>query len=53
MENILLDFAISTVLTTVRLVVKNPAKKEQLKRVLLKVVTSIKNAYADDPDFNV
>ena len=50
-SNILFDLAISTVITTVKAVVKNKKKKEELKRVFLKVRNTINAAYAGDPDF--
>jgi hypothetical protein len=51
MEDFLLNMGITTVLTAIRQSVKNPAKKEQLKRALLKIRNAINALYFDDPDF--
>lgn len=53
MDNIFLDFAISTILTTLRLAVKNEQKKAQLKAVMLKIAATIQAVYPDDPAFNL
>lgn len=47
MEDILIQWGITAVLAAI----KNPAKKESLKKAMLKVFRSIRIAYADDPDF--
>ncbi len=52
MDTVFFDFAISTILTTLRLAVKNPARKAQLKSVMLKIAASIFAVWPDDPDFN-
>lgn len=51
LENPLFDLGISFVFATLRLVIKNPKKKAELKRVFLKVRNVINDAYAGDPDF--
>lgn len=43
----LLPMAVSIILSTI----KNPAKKAELKAVMLKIYRNIKAQYADDPDF--
>lgn len=52
MDNVIFDFAISTILTTLRLAVKNEARKAQLKAVMLKVAATIFAIWPNDPDFN-
>ena len=47
MEDLLITMGISVILTAI----KNPAKKEALKKALLKVRNAINAAYATDPDF--
>ncbi len=46
------SIAINTILTTIKLSVKNPAKKVAFKKALLKVYNAIAALYADDPDFD-
>jgi len=53
MDSIFFDFAVSTVLTSLRLAVKNEARKAQLKSVMLKIAASIFAIWPDDPDFDI
>ncbi len=46
-ENLIIAMATSVILATV----KNPAKKAALKKVMLKLYTTIGTMYAGDPDF--
>lgn len=41
------DFAVSIIITLLRAVVKDPAKKEQMRKVFLKVDTLIHAAYPE------
>jgi len=45
------DLALSVVFSTFKQVVKNPAKKEQLKKAMLKLRNMINAVYAGDADF--
>ena len=47
MEDMLIAMAVTTLLQAI----KNPKKKEQLKKALLKVRNTINAVYSDDPDF--
>lgn len=47
MVDIWINFGISVILTAV----KDPAKRAELKRAMLKVRNAINTAYAGDPDF--
>jgi hypothetical protein len=47
MEEMIIGMAVSIVLSTI----KNPAKKAQLKKAMLKIRNQINLAYAGDPDF--
>ena len=47
-ENLIIQMAVTVVLSTI----KNPAKKASLKKAMLKIFTSIKTVYAGDPDFD-
>jgi hypothetical protein len=47
MEDILINFGVSAVLAAI----KNPVKRERLRKTFLKVFNAIKAAYAGDPDF--
>lgn len=49
----LIDFAISTVFTLLRGIVKDPKRKEAYKRVFLKIRDTITLVYGDDPLFAV
>lgn len=53
MDNVFLDFAISTILTTLRLSFKNPERKAKLKSVMLKIQATIQAVFGDDPDFDL
>jgi len=53
MDNVFFDFAISTILTTLRLAVKNEQKKAQLKAVMLKIAATIFAVFPNDPDFDL
>lgn len=53
MDTVFFDFAISTILTTLRLAVKNPKRKAELKAVMLKIAASIFAVFPDDPDFDL
>ena len=46
-EELIIAMATSVILASV----KNPAKKATLKKVMLKLYTTIGNMYAGDPDF--
>ena len=46
-----LSLAIRVVITALKEALKNPVKKQQLKKVMLELYMSIKAVYADDPDF--
>lgn len=48
MEDMLIQMAVTVVLQSV----KNPAKKQQLKKALAKVYNVIGNTYAGDAEFN-
>lgn len=52
MNEFLLDLGISAVLTSLKLAVKNPERKEQLRRVMLKIYTQIVIVYAGDESFS-
>jgi len=52
MDNMLLNMGISFVLTAIKESFKNPAKKEQLKRAMLKIRNQINALYAGDADFD-
>lgn len=45
------EMALAILFSVLKQVVKNPASKESLKRAMLKLYSSIKLAYAGDPDF--
>lgn len=45
------DYLVSMAVTVILSTIKNPAKKASLKKVMLKVFTSIRAAYAGDSDF--
>ena len=47
MDDILINLGISAILTAI----KNPKKKQELKKALLKVRNAINAAFAGDPDF--
>lgn len=47
-EELIISMAVAVILSTI----KNPAKKASLKKAMLKVFTTIKTAYAGDPDFS-
>ncbi len=47
MNDLLIQMAVSILLSTV----KNPEKRAELKRAMLKVRNQINLAYQDDPDF--
>ncbi len=47
MDTMIIQMAIAIILSTV----KNPAKKAELKKAMLKIRNSINTAYAGDPDF--
>ncbi len=51
MEDFWINWGISTVMTAIQMAVKNPQKKDALKRAMLKVYTAIKALYAGDRDF--
>ena len=51
MNDMLLNMGISFVLTAIKESVKNPEKKENLKKVFLKIYNAIGSLYAGDPDF--
>jgi non-canonical (house-cleaning) NTP pyrophosphatase len=48
MDSWIFDMAIALVLSTIKTAVKNPAKKESLRRALLKVRDQINLLYASD-----
>ena len=52
LQDYLESLAINTILTMVKLSVKNPDKKVSLKKAMLKIHNAIKVLYADDPDFD-
>lgn len=43
--------ALSLVLETLKEIVKNPAKKEELRKAMMKVSKEIAKVYADDEEF--
>lgn len=45
------DLILSLGVTILFQSIKNPEKRAQLKKLCLKVVSTIKTAYAGDPDF--
>ena len=45
------SMGVSLVLAALKEFVKNPAKKVEMKKAMLKVYNGIKATYADDPDF--
>lgn len=47
MEELIIQMAITIVLSTI----KNPAKKAQLKKAMLKIRNTINASYSGDPDF--
>lgn len=49
-NNLWVDMAVAVVLSTLK-GVKGPKKKEQFKKIALKIFTTIKMVYADDEDF--
>jgi len=51
MDKILFDLGISFVFTALREAVKNPQKKADLKKLMLKIKTQIELIWGDDPDF--
>lgn len=51
MQDYIESLAINAILTTLKLAVKNPAKKASLKKSMLKVYNAIATLYADDSDF--
>lgn len=51
MNDMLLNMGISFVLTAIKESVKNPEKKESLRKAFLKIYRSIGTLYAGDPDF--
>lgn len=53
MGNIWEDMVINFFFSILRGVVKNPQKKEDLKRVMLKIRNVINMTYADDDDFGI
>jgi hypothetical protein len=46
-----LTMAISVVLLALKETIKNPAKKAELKKAMLKIRDQINLIYGDDPDF--
>lgn len=53
MDSLFLDFAISTILTALRLSFKNAERKAKLKAVMLKIQAMIQAVWPDDPDFDL
>jgi hypothetical protein len=51
MNEMLIDMGISFVLSAIKESFKNPAKKAQLKKAMLKVRNQINLLYAGDADF--
>jgi len=47
MEEMLINMAVSILLG----VIKNPAKKEKVRKICVKVFNSIRAAFPNDPDF--
>ena len=52
MNDLLLNMGISFVLTAIKESFKNPAKKAELKKAMLKVRNQINLLYAGDEDFD-
>lgn len=50
-NSFLIDLAVSVILSLLKQVVKNPAKKAQMRKVFLKVFNATRQAYPNDPDF--
>jgi hypothetical protein len=51
--NFFVPMALSIIFQVLKLVIKNPSAKEEMKAACLKLRDSINAAYADDPDFGV
>ena len=51
MADFYVDLGLSIVFSVLRVVIKNPGKKEEMKKALLKLRNQIELAYAGDPDF--
>ncbi len=51
MQEFLIDLGISAILTTLKLAVKNPTRKAEIRRVMLKVYTQIGIVFSADSDF--
>lgn len=47
----LISMGIALVIAGLKEAIKNPKKKEELRKAMLKTYQQIKLAYADDPDF--
>ena len=45
------DMATAVILSTIKQVVKNPQKKEDVKKAMLKIRNAINVVYGSDPDF--
>ncbi len=52
MNDFWVDMALSVLFSVLKQVVKNPAKKAELKKAMLKLRDTINIAYGGDPDFN-
>ena len=50
MEDYLISMAINVLLTTLKSLIKNPDKKQTLKKALMKVYFAIEALYIDDND---
>jgi hypothetical protein len=51
MQDLLLNMGISAVLTALKESFKNPQRKEQLRKAMLKIRNQINLLYAGDADF--
>lgn len=51
MNDLFLNMGVSFVLTAIKESFKNPVKKDELKKVMLKIRNQINLLYVGDPDF--
>lgn len=51
MNDFLLDLGVSAILTALRSAFKNPQKRNQLKKVMLKIYTQIGLVFSGDSEF--
>lgn len=51
LQDFLFDLGISALLTTLKLAIKNPERKAEVRKVMLKIYTQIGVVYGADEDF--